>query len=209
MCCPAGVYKRWRLLFIGDLKKKKIDARGKLIKPGRSGLRSSVLWIWAIDRIWSISAIRLYDSEESLHSTVPVRVLRLFLPAIVKISKRAVSKVPEVVFPSHTHSIFLHSAADAQLSTRANHWAPSGTHRNRVLLPPQPWGELPVLRNGMELSWDAEEGARTRGKQIWPLITLPSLKVSSFRGGGHHVIKVWTTAISYSQKRAMCRHQAG
>lgn len=50
----------------------------------------------------------------------------------------------------------------------------------KSLPPPQPRGELPLLRNGLELSWDAEEGGK-RKAEIRPLVTLPPLKSAPFR----------------------------
>lgn len=187
--------------------KNKIDAGGKHIKPGRSGLGSSVLWLCATDRIWSIFAIRLYDSKESLHSTVSTRALRLFLAAVVKISKEAVAKVPEVAFqPPYTHAAFSSSPCPALYTSQP--LSPKRYPQKPSLFPHHSHG---VSSHCWEMGWNwagmlrkehiPEESRDPTSRNI------ATFKVSSFQG--HHVIKVWTTAISYSQKRATCRHQAG
>jgi len=74
---------------------KKVDARGEDVKLERLGLWSSALWLHAVGRIWSIFAIRLYDSKESLQLTQysMYKGVQAVSARIVKISKGVVSKV--------------------------------------------------------------------------------------------------------------------
>lgn len=161
--------------------KNKIDAGGKHIKPGRSGLGSSVLWLCATDRIWSIFAIRLYDSKESLHSTVSTRALRLFLAAVVKISKGAVAKVPEVAFqPPYTHAAFSSSPCPALYTSQ-----PLSPKRYPQKPSPSPttatgWAPIAEKWVGTELGcWG--RSTYQRKAEIRPLVTLPPLKSAPFR----------------------------
>lgn len=64
------------------------------MKLGRLGLCSSVLWLHAVGRIWSVFAIRLYDSAESLQLTryIACKVLKLFLPEQSKLVKELFQK---------------------------------------------------------------------------------------------------------------------
>lgn len=74
----------------------KVDARGEDIKLGRLGLwSSSALWFHAIARIWSILAIGLHESKESLQLTQysVYKGVKAVSARIVKISKGVVSKV--------------------------------------------------------------------------------------------------------------------
>lgn len=75
---------------------KKVDARGGGYKLGRLELWSSVLWLHAVGRIWSIFAIRSYNSKEPLQLTQysVYKGVKAVAASIVKISKGVVSKVP-------------------------------------------------------------------------------------------------------------------
>lgn len=64
------------------------------MKLGRLGLCSSVLWLRAVGRIWSIFAIRLYNSAESLQLTQyrAYKVFKPFLPEQSKLVKELFQK---------------------------------------------------------------------------------------------------------------------